>query len=148
MEVYKSIYKKTLEYAGKLSFSEPVFLCAIGHEADRVDMARWKYFEDRDFVMAAYLQLLQRMPNEKDIEHWLDVRNYKKALIHYIICTKEFMGKNIQVVNCPFPMDSRALRFRKRMACFPQSLHGRYLFRLYKKFPIGIRLKIREMMRV
>ena len=112
--VYDKVYTLSEEYMLRLLdkplFGRDVFMLAVGHPQSPVDMASWTRLDDTDFVFACYILLLGRYPSEDELSYWKNRRDFRPALCSAILSGKEFMGRGIRAINCPY--FDLSLRFR------------------------------------
>ena len=124
----------------EIDFDKTVFMLSIGHRANDVDMGRWIDLEGRQFVLAAYLELLRRFPTEEDIRYWTSLADHKRRLIRTIMNSGEFISLHTSVVNDPYEWDRVSFRLRRKLYgdSFEQ-LSGTWYYRLYMRLPVRLR---------
>lgn len=144
LEVYRKIYDEFAEYmrlqGQSIPVSQTVFLESLGHKANCVDMKSWEEFSDSDYVDVAYLELLRRFPFEMDKEYWMHEPNNRKKLTETIMESGEFANLHISVSNNPYPIDERKLQRRRKLyGDSYEQMSRTWYYRLYMKFPVGVR---------
>lgn len=147
MAIYRGLYSVVsdrLEAAlpqASLPLTEEAFLYTVALPPAAVDVSVIHAFQDpRTFIQCAYWGLLGRVPDEAEIDHWLDTTDSSddlhKTLLRSLLGSTEFSGRHIAVCNVPYctkvPLRTHLLRPARR---------------LYSILPSGLRNCIRGLYR-
>ncbi|MBR1442782.1 MAG: DUF4214 domain-containing protein [Firmicutes bacterium] len=158
VDIYKYLYNYTKdrlsEYGEEIGYSQELFLLSTETEENAVDLLKIRDFENRDFMAAAYITLLQRVPDDKAYAVWEDKfeeekSEFQKKVIKTIINSNEFRIKGMRIKNnyteavSSNDSDAAAMAAPTLSPALANMRKGR-LFKIYSKFPYGVRVRLRK----
>lgn len=147
--VYRGVYDVAVRYMKQQEreplYSKDVYLLAIGHPSNIVDMGTWTQLSDSDYILASYLFLLGRYPSEEEVGVWRDwPNNMRYSLISTIFGSMEFISRRITVLNCPYAFSSFRFRMKRILKRAYDSLYRAVIWRITQKIPSGFKERIKK----
>lgn len=154
--VYSKLYDIVAENMEQdqieMEFTKEAYLFQALNVGNKVDLLKMIDMDNESFFETAYLCLLGRFPDEKAVESWrgkikgLGKEEFQRILINTIMNSLEFKIKNVEVHNCIYGAEK--FNYSATNEHVVTKVKGKfYLFayKVYKRFPLGLRLVIRKM---
>ena len=151
-EVYGKLYdivSANMEASGKhFTPARNVFLLAAQLEPQRTDMALLKDIGKEEIVQAAYAAVFRRLPGEEELRYWeqpafYEKNDYKEFILKAVTYSVERDIKAIEVYHTEEV--GLKLRFMKMKRLLSRVLGG--VYKIYRKLPLTLRLRIRKVLR-
>ena len=147
--VYSGVYDVAERYMKQQKteplYSKDVYLLAIGHPSNVVDMGEWMQLSDHDFIQASYLFLLGRYPSREEIADWLKwPNNMRYSLICTIFSSMEFINRRVTVLNCPYSFHSVRFRLKRMLKRAYDSLYRTLIWRISQRLPSGFKERVKK----
>ncbi len=109
LNVYSKLYDivetNMRENGLDMSFGKNAYLKTIELKPKDVDILNFIELCNEEFIQAAYIGLLRRIPDKKAVEQWrmrsneLSERDFQKAVINSLMKSEEFLFKGVIVHN-------------------------------------------------
>lgn len=133
-----ALAEQRMQAAGNTFYcSEAVFAVMAAVAPDHVSYELLKQLENRDFLHAVYLTLLQRPIDQAAAQNWesqlsLPSSQFQTALLNSVLHSQEYRNNPMPLLDCPLPLESQTPQLTIHVV--NNGLPDR-LVRIYQKLP-------------